>query len=68
MSRLIVMLRQGTGLTSGFTELLANWEQVLQSLDRVSAYTAERANEAAVRLAGRERAAAQGLRDVDNIL
>jgi len=35
----------GTSLTPGFTELLANWDSVLQSLDRVSAYTAERANE-----------------------
>lgn len=35
----------GTSLTPGFTELLTNWDQVLKSLDRVSAYTAERANE-----------------------
>lgn len=35
----------GTSLTPGFTELLSNWDQVLKSLDRVSAYTAERAQE-----------------------
>ncbi|CAJ1430193.1 unnamed protein product [Effrenium voratum] len=36
---------------AGFGELLAGWDQVLQSLDRVNAYTAERANDAAARLA-----------------
>jgi len=41
----------GTGLTPGFSEILANWDKVLQSLDKVNAYTAERANEVAANLA-----------------
>mmetsp|Transcript_79383 Transcript_79383/g.125229 ORF Transcript_79383/g.125229 Transcript_79383/m.125229 type:complete len:448 (-) Transcript_79383:103-1446(-) len=48
----------GTSLTPGFTELLTNWDQVLKSLDRLSAYTTERANEEAevsVRLSGLRR-------------
>lgn len=48
----------GTSLTPGFTELLTNWDQVLKSLDRLSAYTTERANEeveVSVRLSGLRR-------------
>lgn len=35
----------GTGLTPGFSEILSHWDQVLQSLDRLSTYTAERAGD-----------------------
>lgn len=41
----------GTGLTPGFGEILKNWDNVLKALDKVNAYTAERANESAARLA-----------------
>lgn len=41
----------GTGLTPGFGEILKNWDNVLKSLDKVNAYTAERANEHAAKLA-----------------
>lgn len=41
----------GTGLTPGFGEILKNWDNVLKALDKVNAYTAERANESAAKLA-----------------